>query len=166
MKTQNQLFFRTIWLFVIPLFTCACTSMSGKTPWADRYQARSFPSIFQAWAPAENLHEKSDSPLLPLSIQESSLATTCRHDLIWSGPEPFGLRFNHRFQGLADSFVLAKKKGVLDKSEILSCNPHAVLAVEIRYHDAAPDYLPEDSPWWKRNAQGKRILAWAERRAP
>ena len=57
-----------------------------------RIEARGFPSVFQAWNPATNLHD------------ESPLHTVARHELLWHGPEFFKLKWNNKYVGLADGF--------------------------------------------------------------
>jgi hypothetical protein len=133
------------------------------SPWAVRYETRTFPSIFSAWTSAENLNRSPAGPIVPLSKLEKKAETLCRHDLIWNGPYYFGLRPNNAYAGLADGFIPDEAgRGVAARAELLQCNPHAITAVEIRYHDAPASYLPEDSPMWKRDEHGNRIIAWSE----
>ena len=65
----------------------------AERPLIDRIQGRTFPSAFQAWSPAQNVQD--DSPF----------HTVARHDLVFNGPEFFGLRWNRRPTGLADGFT-------------------------------------------------------------
>ncbi len=37
-----------------------------------------------------------------------------------------------------------------------------MLLAEIRYRDAPEGFIPEDSPWWKRDENGKFVMGWAE----
>lgn len=117
-----------------------------------RISERGFPSVFQAWNPADE--PKNSSP-------EALLA---RHDLIFHGPEFFGLRWSKAPVGLADSFTpesvgAARKR----RAALLERNPNTVLIAEIRYRDAHASYLPDDHPWWKRDkATGKRLPGWEE----
>jgi len=62
-------------------------------PIAGRIAARDFPSIFQAWSPADNLPNKD------------RLAVMAMHDLVWHGPGGFGLNWDTRPQGLAEAFT-------------------------------------------------------------
>ena len=39
-------------------------------------------------------------------------------------------------------------------------NPQIKLLTELRYRDAPADYLPSDSQWWLRNAQGDAVDGW------
>ena len=59
----------------------------------ERIKGRTFPSVFQAWSPAQNVRD------------ESPLHTVARHDLLWHGPQFFGLRWNNKYTGLADGFT-------------------------------------------------------------
>jgi hypothetical protein len=136
---------------------------SEAEPWKNRYLNRNFPSIFSPWVSAENLNLSPGGLVAPLSRSENSLTSLCRHDLIWSGPGRFGLKFNQAYPGLADGFEQPSfPVGLRARANILHCNSNAIIAVEIRYHDAPGDYLPEDSPWWKRDNKGNRIIAWKE----
>jgi hypothetical protein len=60
-----------------------------------------------------------------------------RHDLVFHGPEFFGLRWADDKPGRASDFtpesVVAGRKR---RAEILKGNPNAVLIAEIRYRDA------------------------------
>ncbi len=41
-------------------------------------------------------------------------------------------------------------------------NPRLILLAEIRYRDAPKGFIPEDAPWWKRDADNKFVIGWAE----
>ncbi len=62
-------------------------------PLAERIQGRTFPSVLQAWSPADN----------PRGEQKEAMRA--RHDLTGSGPALFGLSWNHKYQGLAEAFT-------------------------------------------------------------
>jgi hypothetical protein len=118
---------------------------------ADRVASRRFPSIFQAWNPADNL------------LDEPTLATAARHDLLWNVPEFFGLQWNRTPRLLSDSLVedsLAHARSM--RSALLELNPSMVLLAEVRWHDAPASDLPDDSLWWQRDDTGRRKLGWAE----
>lgn len=119
------------------------------TPQA-RIAARTFPSVFQAWNPADNL--KGEDPW----------TTLARHDLIFHDPRFFGLRWNHEFIGLATGFAKESVPVALKRrAELLQGNPNLVLLAEIRYRDAASSFLPQDHPWWKRR-DGAVVAGWEE----
>jgi hypothetical protein len=64
---------------------------------------------------------------------------------------------------LDDGFLaesIAKAKGY--RARLNAINPNLILLAEIRYRDAMRGYLPEDHGWWKRDAQGERIVGWKE----
>ncbi len=120
-------------------------------PIGQRVAQRSFPSVFMAWSPATNLS------------QEDRLVTMARHDLAFVGAASFGLQWNSRPEGLADGFQasgIPRARAV--RAQLQSLNPNFILLAEIRYHDAGDRYLPADHPWWKRDAQGDRIVGWEE----
>ena len=60
-----------------------------------RIAARTFPSVFQAWNPADNLKEPREQ-------------TEARHDLIFHGERFFGLRWDHAHP-VSDSRVRLKQ---------------------------------------------------------
>ena len=116
-----------------------------------RIQRRTFPSVFQAWSPADNLKA------------EGELAVVARHDLVFHAPEFFGLRWDHTYAGLAtrfkaESIPLGRQK----RESLLRLNPNIILLAEIRYRDAPPRFLPEDHVFWKRDQAGQKVLGWPE----
>lgn len=120
-------------------------------PIASRVIARTYPSVFQAWNPADNL------------AGEDPVVTVARHDLIWHAPQAFGLVWEGQYMGLARSFSPASiEVGRAYRQRLLDLNPNLILLAEIRYHDAPDGYIPADSSWWKRDAQGNRIVGWEE----
>jgi hypothetical protein len=117
----------------------------------ERIDGRSFPSIFQAWNPADNMK------------QEDRWVTMARHDLVFHGSGGFGLVWDHRHEGLATRFTaesLAKGREI--RRRLLALNPSIVLLMEVRYRDAWKGYLPEGHPWWEVDASGKPVLGWEE----
>ena len=119
----------------------------------ERIQSRSFPSVFQAWSPADNLPD------------ERKQATVARHDLIWHSPSFFGLEWNNRSIGLADGFTPQSIQRATEfRRMLLGLNPNMILIAEIRYRDAHRRYLPESHGWWLRNDQGKIVQGWGEGR--
>ena len=107
--------------------------------------------MFQAWSPAQNVPD------------ESPLHTVARHDLVWNGPEFFGLRWNNRYIGLADGFTAESIQAArLFRQKLQKLNPHLVLIAEIRYRDAHRSYLPDGHAWWLRDNQGRIVPGWDE----
>jgi lysophospholipase L1-like esterase len=140
---------------------------SGDAPVVRRITGRSFPSVFQAWNPADNL--KGEDPLV----------TAARHDLVFNGAEFYKLKWNHEYQGLATDFTPESiRQGLELRKSLLKLNPNMVLILEIRYRDAwgstAPKnipeerkkhwrgFLPDNHKWWKRDAAGKLVMGWEE----
>ena len=139
-----------LWSSSVPAQTVATPA---ERPLVERIQGRTFPSVFQAWSPAENVRD--DSPL----------HTVARHDLVFNGPEFFGLRWNQKPTGLADGFTadsIARAKSFRQK--LLTLNPNLVLIAEIRYRDASKSYLPEKHKWWLRDDKGQIVPGWDEGR--
>jgi len=122
----------------------------GERPLRDRIAERSYPSVFMAWNRADNL-------------KEDFWTTAARHDLIFAGPEFFGLQWNDTFPGLATGFTdesvaLARER----RKDLLKRNPNLVLLVEIRYRDAQRSWLPEGHRWWRRDGEGRIVNEWNE----
>src|SRR5262249_17735920 len=94
---------------------------------------------------------------------EPELDTAARHDLLWNVPEYFGLRWNNPHRLAADGFEaesVATARRM--RGQLLERNPAMVLVAEVRYRDSPATDLPESSPWWQRDAMGRRIPGWAE----
>ncbi|MHB0958267.1 MAG: putative glycoside hydrolase [Pirellulaceae bacterium] len=123
----------------------------AERPLTERIQGRTFPSVFQAWSPAQNVQD--DSPL----------HTVARHDLVFHGPEFFGLRWNRSPTGLADGFT-AESIGTAKsfRQKLLTLNPNLVLIAEIRYRDSHKSYLPDEHKWWLRDEKGEIVPGWDE----
>ena len=104
---------------------------------APRVGGRDYPSVFQAWSPADPLKYKVDP----------------RHDLAFTGQSGMGLVWDKsdvKFDGLAVSFTADSiAKGHALRRGLLGVNPHMVLLMEVRYRDAKADFLPPGSPQWK-----------------
>jgi hypothetical protein len=105
-----------------------------------------------AWNPAEHTGDADKRD------------TIARHDLMFSGPSEFGLRWSgNQFEGLAESFTtqsIASARAF--RADLLKRNPNMTLLAEIRYRDASRNYLPEDSPWWLRDGERKKKPGWEE----
>jgi hypothetical protein len=116
-----------------------------------RITGRDFPSVFQAWNPADNLP------------QEDRWTTVARHDLVFHAPDFFGLQWDRTPAGTATGFTPESVAAALAlRKRLLTANPHLLLLAEIRYRDAHRSYLPPDSLWWKRDATGKFVMGWEE----
>ena len=85
------------------------------------------------------------------------------HDLAFLNSSQLGLRSEGSFPGMAFAFTppsLAAARAM--RASLLATNPHLVLLAEIRYRDAPKGFLPDNSPWWKRDASGNFLKGWAE----
>ncbi len=116
----------------------------------DRLAARSFPSVFMPWGNID-----------PAPGDE--LEAAAKHDLIFHGPQWFGLEFDHDSTVLwtgfdPDTLDAARKK----VARLRTLNPNVLLLVELRYRDAPPNAMPADHPWWLRDDGGERVMGWAE----
>lgn len=128
----------------------ACLASAAEPSLTERISNRDYPSIFQAWndaAPVAGAH---------------AVTMQARHDLVFVHPSMVGLQ-SPSFEGTTFEFSpenLAKAKE--KRAALLEKNPRLVLIAEIRYRDAPKGFIPEDSPWWKRDAEGKYVMGWAE----
>jgi hypothetical protein len=116
----------------------------------ERLSNRDYPSVFQAWNDAA-----------PVDGADA-VTMQARHDLVFVHPSMVGLQ-SPSFEGTTFEFSpadLAKAKA--RRAALLGKNPHLILIAEIRYRDAPKGFIPEESPWWKRDAEGKYVMGWAE----
>jgi hypothetical protein len=94
---------------------------------------------------------------VPLASVESADATLARHDLaflVWNG---LGLKAPERnllaTEFTPESVQAARKR----RAHLLALNPHMVVLASLVYRNANDKSgIPEDSPWWKRDASGQR----------
>ncbi|MHC4117696.1 MAG: alpha-amylase family protein [Planctomycetota bacterium] len=120
---------------------------------SERIAARDFPSVFQAWSPADNLRG------------ESQTVTAARHDLIWHGVGWFGLAWDKSPSGLGENIRPESiANGLAKRRELLKLNRNLVLIAEIRYRDASRRFLPENHKWWRRDGDGTLTKGWSEGR--
>lgn len=133
------------------VFFTPASSPAAEAGIAARLAARTFPSVFQAWSPADNVKS------------EDELTTIARHDLVFHGPGFFDLKWNNEFEGIADGFTPASIRDAKQKRQaLLAKNPNLIMLAEIRYRDADRAFLPKSSTWWKRDASGKLEAGWDE----
>lgn len=119
-------------------------------PISVRIENRARPSVFQAWNGIGDDTASSDAGSLP------------RHDLIFAGPEFFGLAWQGDHPGEATAFTpTSRVVAVAFRKRLLAANPRIVLLAELRYRDAPEKHLPADHPWWKRE-HGERAAGWRE----
>jgi hypothetical protein len=86
-----------------------------------------------------------------------------KHDLAFLHPGTLGLVSSNAFEGMAHTFTATSLDSARRKrTDLLALNSNLVLLAEVRYRDAPTGFLPEDSPWWKRDGRGQFILGWAE----
>jgi hypothetical protein len=132
------------------------------TAWADataaqRIESRSYPSIFEAWAPAQNLASQ-DGTVAPFAAREKPVATEARHDLLIKNWQGFGLRSTQPYPGLATAFTGESIKSALQhRKRLLALNPNLIFLASVRYQSGLDNYLPVESPWWQRDSSGQRI---------
>lgn len=128
-----------------------------------RVETRDYPSVFQAWNPI-------DQQGWPLDTTAGRLAAASKHDVLWEEPVSqlgygvdlvLGAVWDHPHGGVATDFTPESKSIALaNRAAMLQMNSHMVFLLEVRWRDAPGSFLPEDSVYWKRNADGSRVLGW------
>jgi len=129
-----------------------------------RVQERDYPSVFQAWYPVDM------NCCFPLHTNDARLRVAAKHDLLWEEPVSqlgfdtelvLGAVWDHVHGGSASRFTKESQKLALsNRKRMLKLNPNMVFLLEVRWRDAPGSFLPEDSPFWRRNTDGSRVLGW------
>ena len=137
--------------FMMMLGGFAFGGIDGEKSIERRIGDRDFPSVFQAWSPAENVGGKSGH------------VVTAMHDLVWHGVGWFGLRWDSQYRGLGTSLRAESiSQALATRKRVLELNPNMILIAEIRYRDASRRFLPADHQWWLRDEKGEIIDGWEE----
>ena len=117
-------------------------------PVRDRIENRNYPSIFARWS----------GPSWPPIVNRPELTgieNQASHDLWFSVPM-FGLRFEYWPEEIM--LVGNLDEAIRRREEFLAINPSMVFLVQVRMRSGGnPNYLPEDSPYWIRDAEGNRL---------
>ena len=92
------------------------------------------------------------------------LPDLARRSIALQGPEDFDLEWSPApTPGLSESFtpdsITAARKNLHALLEVSSA-PHVTPLAEIYFFEAEDDQYPADSPWWQKDAHGKRITFW------
>ena len=142
----------------------ACVRAGAEPSLSERVEGKSFPAIFQAWNPLDMTNQ------FPLTTFEQRLRAAARHDVLWEEPVSqlgfntplvLGAVWDHKHGGLATDFTAeTKRQALANRKRLLELNPNMVLLLEVRWRDAPGSFLPEDSPFWKRNPDGSRKKGW------
>ena len=130
---------------------------------AERINAKDYPSVFQAWNPI-------DHPDWPQDDLDDRLKAAAKHDVFWEEPISqlgfgtkiaVGAAWDGKHAGMATDFTAdSKKQALANRARMLELNPSMVFLFEVRWRDAPGSFLPEDSPFWKRNDDGSRAEGW------
>jgi hypothetical protein len=141
-------------LLLLELAGDACRPVMGsdseEKTIAQRLADRTFPSLFQAWDPIDNLPAEDDYALI------------ARHDLYWHVPLEHGLIWD-RYPDFGLSTKLTTESieaGLERRRALLALNPNLIILAAIFYRDAPDDFLPPDHGWWLRDEDGNRIIGW------
>lgn len=133
-------------------------------PIEQRLAARSGVSVFQAWNPIDMPSE------YPLWTNADRLRAAAKHDVLWEEPVSqlgfntalvLGAEWDGAHAGAATDFTArSAAKARENRRLMLEMNPAMIFLLEVRWRDAPGSFLPEDSPFWQRNADGSRVLGW------
>jgi len=145
---------------VIALVAQTAAAFADSDTPAARLATRPFPSIFEAWNPAENLHPASGA-VTPLANVETPDVTLARHDFAFIPWRGLGLRTDTPGVAATDYTQGSVRTALKRRAAILKLNPHFVLLAAIPYRTASLSQsgIPADSPWWKRDASGQLVGA-------
>ena len=121
-------------------------------PIHERIENRRFPSIFAAWggigwSPVLNLPEKSDLEQIAL------------HDLYFCC-----LIFGQEFRDMPDGKrVIGEMTQAIElRDAYLNLNPNMLFIAGLEMREAYSTNHPEGSPYWLRDENGERIVAWQD----
>lgn len=135
----------------VTVLACAGAAAAGDV--SNRIARRTYPSVFQAWNPADNM------------APEPANVTLARHDLYWNAPHGLmRLAWNGSPQGLATNFTAASLTNAFHvRTNLWTMNSNLVFAAEIRYRDANTNWLGgTNHTWWLRDPTGALVYGWAE----
>jgi hypothetical protein len=143
---------------------CAGSAHRPSVSVSDRLALRDFPAVFQAWNPI-------DMPSKwPLWSNADRLRAAAKHDVLWEEPVSqlgfntalvLGAEWDGVHAGLATEFTAMSVKRALDnRSRMLGSKPAMIFLLEVRWRDAPGSFLPEQSPFWRRNTDGSRVAGW------
>lgn len=155
--------------FKVWTFSTLCLIVSWAT-YAATDESRGYPSIFQAWNGIEN------------KPNEDHLTRLARHDLVFSNPGLYGLRWQvsieQPYKGLSSRLVQGNGEQSLARAlqmrkKPLERNPHLKILCEVRYRegryvspkDAQPGHwgdYPPDASYWLRDREGQLAPGWGE----
>jgi hypothetical protein len=128
-----------------------CVALAEDRSLTERVSHRDFPSVFQAWNGAT-----------PIAGADAT-KMQAMHDLVFVHPSMMGLQSEAAFEGTAFNFTPASiAEAKARRAALLTKNPRLILLAEIRYRDAPKGFIPEDAPWWKRDAKNQFVIGWAE----
>ncbi|QDU86660.1 hypothetical protein Pla175_00100 [Pirellulimonas nuda] len=141
----------------------ACASAPAELPLAERAGNARQIKVFQAWNPIDHAD-------YPLADNADRLRAAAKHAVIWEEPVSqlgygvqlvLGAQWDHQHGGLATRFTQkSAQQALANRRVMLGLNPHMVFLLEVRWRDAPGSFLPEESPYWKRNADGTRVKGW------
>lgn len=139
-------------IFSDPIKSVENKDMDNLVSVHNRIQKRSYPSIFSAWggigwSSVLNLSEKTDFEQMIL------------HDLYFSS-----LIFHQKFEKTQDGIRVIgdMNKAIEKRNAYLSQNSNMLFIVEIQMREAYNSSHPIDSPYWLRDKNGNRIVAWKD----
>jgi hypothetical protein len=127
-----------------------------------RIGTRPYPSIFEAWNPAEKLFEKDgEKPFAADSADE----TLAQHAFAFVNFNTLGVRPATPGAVLTSDFnPKSVEVALARRAKILQRNPYFVVLASIPYRNAPGARIPEDSPLWLRDAAGHQVPTHEDQR--
>lgn len=119
-----------------------------------RKEGKQFPSLFQVWNGFQDTSKNAD---YNLKYAKHYIA---ENDLFMTGPWYYGLEFDSPSTYQGEGTKLKPESivhGLSVRDSLLRLNPNLILIGEVRYYDAELDFLPPDSPFWKKGKDGKPL---------
>ncbi len=128
---------------------------------AERVAGHNFPSIVRPWGNCIDFNDNKRNEEIT------------HHDLSWEsigkeksklGDRIAGANWSGKYPALGESFSNLTE-ALENRKEALAKNPNMVMLAELRWRDYMDSLLPADHEFWKRDAQGNRVLATGDKMA-
>lgn len=118
-----------------------------------------------AWTTADHkTKDTSGQPgaKTPEASRAEQAAAIAENEIAIVSPETLGLKLsNSEYKGLSGGYTAASEEAARRfREEIRNDNRRTKVLAEIRYRDAALDYLPPESSWWLRDKSGGIVDGW------
>ena len=138
---------RRVVLLVALSVVLTADPVSGEEP-TNVAEPASYPRIAMLWSPAEKFGKKLDN--------------WAKYGVLVLGVDDIGLEWTpakHKdlSETISPESIPAARKFL---AELKRRNPRATVCLELYFFEADDAAYPEDSPWWYRDKNGKRVQFW------